>query len=216
MKSNKKFHIIIAVVLTALVVAAAVYLWRISAMKRMKSEQLLYDQELQFKDVVINNVKIRIARIEDALSGSPDKLPADLLKIYSYNAQADIGTVGFCLVAPNDYTLTQKLGLAADVLMKYAFGKGLIEIKRIEQRGDKKIAVVDLRETKDYPDAWKGQYFQGSTGGTATTFILSNTFLQPDYTGAWIDGVEFLYEGKAINANEWDHIFLHGTKYRSG
>jgi len=214
MKLNKNARIIIAVVLTTLVVGLAMYLWHTSVIKDMKSEQRLRDQASAYKEVVITDLRNQIAVLEDKLAGSPGKLPADLLKIYSYNAQADIKTVGFCLAVPNNYTIAQKLNLVADVLMQSEFGRGVIEVKRIEQRGDKKIAIVDLRETKACPYAWKGQYFQGSTGGTATTFILSNTFLQPDYIGTWVDGVVFLYEGKAINADEWDHIFLHGTKYR--
>lgn len=214
MKLNNKFIVVIAVVITAVVVGSAMYLWHISVIEKMKPEQQIRDQLSQAKDVIIKDLKVHIARLEDQLSRSPDKLPADLLKIYSYGAGDKIRTVGFCLAVPNNYTIAQKLDLVAEVLMKHEFRKGLIEVKRIEQREGKKVAIVDLRETKDCPYAWKGLYFQGSSGGMATTSILSNTFLQPDYSGAWPDGVVFLYEGEAIKANEWDHIFLHGTKYR--
>lgn len=214
MKTGKKYQIIIAVVLGVVVVTAGLYLWRLSAMKKEKPEPPPYDHRLQFEDLVINGATIRIARLDDALSRSPDKLPVELLKIYSYDAQADIGTIGWCLAVDDDYTLSKKLDITADVLMKYAFSRGSIAITAIAQRGDRKIAIVDLRETKDQPNAWRGLYFQGSTGGGATTFILTNTFLQPHYSGTWIDGVEFVYEGTPIRADEWDHIRLHGTIYR--
>jgi hypothetical protein len=218
MKLNRWLHIVIAVVLTALVVGVVCYLWHSSivknVVKRLTFEQRLDDQLDRSKDLVITDLRDQIKRLEEKLAGSVVDLPAGLLRIYSYNAMTDAKTVGFCLDVPNSYTLVQKLDAVADVLMEYHFAKGMIEVKRIEQRQGKNIAVVDLRETEACPYAWKGQYFQGSTGGTATTFILTNTFLQPEYNGTWVDGAEFLYEGKAINAGEWDHIRLDGTKYR--
>lgn len=214
MKTGKKYQIIIAVVLGVVVVTAGLYLWRLSTIKKEEPKPSPYDHRLQFEDMVINGATIRIARLEGALSRSPDNLPVDLLKIYSYDAQAGIGIIGWCLAVPDDCTLSKKLDITADVLMKYAFSRGSIVIMAIAQRGDRKIAVVDLRETDDYPNPWRGFYFQGSTGGMATTYILTNTFLQPHYSGAWIDGVEFLYEGAPIQRDEWDHISLHGTIYR--
>lgn len=88
---------------------------------------------------------------------------------------------------------------------------------RIENRNNKKIAIIDLREKNHpYPHgySWRGIYFQGSSGGGSTTVTLIKTFLQENYKGEWIDGVEFYYEGKPIVENEWAHIFLSGTIYR--
>jgi len=209
-KIYKLQKIVGAVIITALVVAGVMYVWHLSVVRSAKQEQQDIDEEY---GKLVQSLNDRIDRLKDALLEPKDKLPGDLLRIYTYNAHADLEGVGFFLAIPGHYSLTKKLKLAVDVLMKYKFKKGIIELQRIEQQADKKIAIVELRETKEDPWAWKGGYFQGSCGGHATTYILVNTFLQPDYVGKWIDGVEFYYEGKPIS-NDWDHIFLHGIKYR--
>lgn len=207
---NKLQKIVGVVIITALVVAGVMYVWHLSVVRSAKQEQQDIDEEY---GKLVQSLNDRIDRLKDALLEPKDKLPGDLLRIYTYNVHADLEGVGFCLAIPGHYSLTKKLKLAVDVLMKYKFKGGVIELTRIEQQADKKIAIVELRETKEDPWTWKGGYFQGSSGGHATTYILVNTFLQPDYVGKWIDGVEFYYEGKPIS-NDWDHIFLHGIKYR--
>ncbi|HEX7319823.1 MAG TPA: hypothetical protein VF399_05660 [bacterium] len=214
MKLRNKICIGITVSATAVVVAIAMYAWHTSIVKKLEYDQRLSDKNLKSKEMLIGNLKARVTALENEISGTPEALPGDLLKIYSYNAQVNVGTVQFCIWVPNEYSVNQKLKLIVAFLMKYKFNKGMIELMRIEQRGDKKIAIVNLHETKECPFAWKGLYFQGSCGGGETTYILKNTFLQPNYTGAWIHGVEFWYEGEAIKEGDWDHISLHGTMYR--
>ena len=220
MKINKLHKIVGVVIITALLVAGAMYMWHLSVVRSIHQKQKDIDakyekaiQALNLKDVTIKGLKVRIGRLEEALESFPDGVPKDLLRIYTYNAKTDVEGVGFYLAIPEHYSLNQKLKLVVDVLMKYKFQRGIIELKRIEEHAGKKIAIVELCETKEHPWAWKGVYFQGSCGGHATTYILVNTFLQPDYVGKWVDGVKFYYEGKPIT-EEWDHIFLHGTKYR--
>ncbi len=210
MKLNRYLHIVVAVVVTALIVGSLMYLRYTSD---IKSKQHLLEQRIASKDAMIDDLKIRIARLEEALLTKPAKLPDDLLKVYKIDAISDTKGVDFCVAVPVHYTLIEKLKLISGLLNKYRFPRGLIELKKIEQRSSKKIAVIELKETEKYPTAWRGLYFQGSCGGSATTYILTNTFLQPDYTGKWIDGVEFWYDGKPIT-DDWDHIFLHGTMYR--
>ena len=219
-KINKLQKIIGAVIITALVVAGVMYVWhasltRAAEQKLHKShvENAEFVQSLKSKDVIIKGLRGRIDLLEDALLESKDHLPGDLLKIYNYNGSADIEGVGFCLVVPENHPVTEKVKIVVDVLMKYMFKRGTIALKKIEQRGNKKIAIIELQETKKDPSAWRGIYFQGSCGGHGTTYTLVNTFLQPDYTGKWVDAVEFYYEGKPIS-KDWDHIFLHGTMYR--
>jgi hypothetical protein len=214
MKFHKQLYVGITILATSVVVAMLMYAWHMSIVKRIKYDQRLYDKNIKSKEMLIGGLKTRVTALENEISGSPEALPGDLLKIYSYNAQVDVGTIAFCLWVPNEYTLNQKLKLIAALLMKYSFNKGMIELIRIEQRGNKNIAIVNLRETKECPFAWKGLYFQGSCGGGETTYILKNTFLQPDYTGTWIHGVEFWYEGEAIKEGNWEHTFLHGVMYR--
>jgi hypothetical protein len=219
-KINTLHKIIGAVIITALVVTGVLYVWHLSVVRSIHQKQqdidAKYDKSiraLESKDMTIRGLKARIGRLENALQSSPDEVPGDLLRIYSYNANTDVEGVGFYLAVPEHYSLDQKLQLVANILMKYAFKKGIIELKRIEGYAGKKIAIVELCETKECPWAWKGLYFQGSCGGHSTTYILVNTFLQPDYVENWVDGVKFYYEGKPIT-DDWDHIFLDGTKYR--
>lgn len=212
--------IVITVLITALVVGFGFLMWHRSVINKISERRQNFDKKYvdmfwssRSKDSEIKNLRLKIDRLEEALRGPVDKLPRNLLRVYCYNAMIDIEGVDFCVAAPMHTSLDKRMDLIADVLMKYHFKKGLIKVKKIEQRGDKKIAVVELLETKECPYAWKGQYFQGSSGGHVTTYALSNTFLQPEYTGEWIDGVEFWYEGEPIS-DDWDHIFLSGTKYR--
>ena len=83
----------------------------------------------------------------------------------------------------------------------------LVEIKEI---GNKKVAIINLKENDD--ELWITTYFQGSSGGNITSTQLIETFLQRDYWGKWIDGVEFLYENSKI---DFDHVEdLHDISYR--
>lgn len=206
------------VIITALIVLTGMFIWHLLAIQRYKSKQDSLSaskyKEIEDLNSEIDRLKSRIVQLEENLLESHENIPADLLKVYSYNASVDIGGVGFCLVVPDNYSISDKIKFIAEILVKYRFSKGMIQLKKIEKRDGKKIAVLDLRETKDHPDAWKGCYFQGSAGGRVTTFILIRSFLQPDYTGEWIDGVEFYYEGQPIDNNAWDHIGLGGAKFR--
>jgi hypothetical protein len=212
MKTNKPFHSIIIIVITAFIVAGVMYLYHYL---EIKTEQNLYDKQIALKDRINENLKAQLARLEDAIAVKPDRLPGDLLKIYTVDGQTDVEGVDFCLAVPQHYTVVEKLKMISDLLMKYKFNDGLIILKKIEYRNGKRIAIIELKETKNNSGAWKRLYFQGSSGGHFTTYTLVNTFLQPDYTGPWIDAVEFWYEGKPVS-NDWDHIFLHGTTYRKG
>jgi hypothetical protein len=104
--------------------------------------------------------------------------------------------------------------LLSRLLSSYCFGGLPIDVLSVENRDGAQIAVVDLREiTGQLIPSWSGYYFQGSTGGYATQTTLVETFPQKDYAGDWIDGVEFHYNGAPMT-DDWDHVSLHGTKYR--
>ena len=212
MIQNKPFHIIIIIIATALVAGFVMYLYHYS---ELKTEQKLHEREIYSKDTIIANLKARISKLEDVIAVKPDRLPDNLLKIYTVDAYTDVEGVDFCLAVPEDFTVIDKLKMISSLLMQQKFKHGIITLKKVKQQNGKRIAIIELKEKKIKKIAsWKGLYFQGSSGGYATTYILRNTILQPDYTGKWIDGVEFWYEGKPIS-NDWDHIFLHGTMYRS-
>lgn len=99
-------------------------------------------------------------------------------------------------------------------LSQYCFDGLPIEVSEIKKVDGKEIAVINLKESVfneeiDAPKkfvgrTWKAGYFQGSCGGSITSMELIETFLQRDYKGKWIDGVQFLYEGN--NITEFDHV----------
>lgn len=114
---------------------------------------------------------------------------------------------------PKDFSLEEQLNSIGNKLSQYCFEGleiDLVEIKEIE---NKKVAVVNLKESgKDDGKRWTTSYFQGSSGGSATSTQLIETFLQRDYWGKWINGVEFLYENNKI---DFEHTLnLNDINYR--
>jgi len=102
-------------------------------------------------------------------------------------------------------TLAAKVQSLANQLSRLRFGGLPIEVKSIEPRDGRTVAIINLREadsTSRY--SWRTGYFQGSTGGLVTSAVLIETFLQRDYAGEWFDGVQFLYEGGPIL--DFDHV----------
>lgn len=125
-----------------------------------------------------------------------------------------------CLPVDRNIPLQRKLQILADSLSFHQFKSLPIEIQQIDTTTNHRlIAIVNLKEftTAHQPViSWKGNFFQGSTGGASTTAVLLHTFLQPDFNGEWIDGVQFLYQGSPISPHVWDHIEgLSQVRYRT-
>jgi hypothetical protein len=96
-----------------------------------------------------------------------------------------------------------------------------IEALGIDQSKDNyKILKVNLKENPGFkmPDSlghyrsWY-DFFQGSMGGERTTIILTESTLQKQYKGDWVDAVEFSYQNEKIG--DWDHLFLSGIIKRN-
>lgn len=148
-----------------------------------------------------------------------EKIKIEYFPIYGSDEQAEKEEINFYVAIPKNLSLIEKLKIIAERLSRFKFGGLPINVLRIEEKNNKKVAIIDLREfiTSDstgYLPSWRKMYFQGSTGGYFTSLTLIKSFLQEDYKGEWIDGVKFYYEGKPILEEEWDHIFLHKTFYR--
>jgi hypothetical protein len=113
-------------------------------------------------------------------------------------------------------SLKRKLLIISDSLSTGYFHNLKIVVKKIDSVKGKRVLYLELKEKNDYKgpgslpsyQSWY-DYFQGSTGGTSTTIILKETFLQRHYKGDWIDAIIFYYEGNEIG-NGWDHIALGG------
>jgi hypothetical protein len=120
---------------------------------------------------------------------------------------------------PSQLNQRQQLNRMADFLSRYKFCHLPIKVTNFKDN----IATIDLSEHpwnqgKKTPSSlpgcsgmsWRSQYFQGSTGGYDTTVTLARTFVQPEYKGQWIKGVQFSYQGQLIKEGNWDHINLDG------
>lgn len=129
--------------------------------------------------------------------------------------------ISLYMTIPKDASIKDQLDVLAQKLSNYNFRKLPINVLRIEEVDNKKIAVVNLEETKKednlevYSPTWNTGYFQGSAGGLITTVTLVDTFLQRDHEGDWIDGVRFLYNNKETKEFEYEHVGLfNGPHYR--
>lgn len=140
----------------------------------------------------------------------------DLLRVYGADKHAMQREVNFCIQVPKNLSIMEKLEIIADRLSRFRFDYLPIEVVKIETCDDTSIAIINLREFENLPNApsWRYHYFQGTTGGHFTTLTLVDTFLQKEYKGEWIGGVRFMYENQPIKENDWDHIGLSGIILR--
>lgn len=182
------------IILTGLIVGIPFYLWHNSEIKKL---EVHYQQKIQ---------KLQSQLITP--SG------AEFFKVYSMDPNTYEVIIDFYVRIQKNLPLIDKLKILAAKLSKLVFDYYPINVLRIKNRNGKRIAVIELKEP-DFPNAftWSGGYFQGTAGGMSKTITLRGTFLQVDYPGEWIDGVEFYYEGEPIS-RDWDHIGLSGIIYR--
>ena len=113
-----------------------------------------------------------------------------------------------------------KITSIADSLSYFYFNDLRILVGKIDSvKGQGSILNISLVENPGYNGpgslpmyfSWY-DYFQGSSGGQNTTFILEESILQKSYQGDWIDGVVFFYQGDSIGL--WDHLYLDGVLSR--
>lgn len=137
----------------------------------------------------------------------------EVFKIYSADDMTGEKLVVGDVRVKEDANLEEKLTELTAALSKKVFKLPMV-YKGIEDVFGQKIAVIELMESEkgDSDVSWKSLYFQGSTGGMMTSVSLTETILQKDFTGEWVDGAKFLYEGEHI---DFEHVSdLYGTKYR--
>jgi len=120
----------------------------------------------------------------------------------------------------SNQSLDNKVNSLLDSISKNSFNNLKIESLGIaEIRMGYKSLKVNLLENSGFktPDS-SGKYlswydfFQGSSGGQHTTVVLTESILQREFTGDWINEVEFYYKNEKIG--DWDHISLSGTLKR--
>jgi hypothetical protein len=148
---------------------------------------------------------------------------SDRLTVYQTNSQQRTTEPAFFVNFPQQGTPKEKLQELASLLARSKFCELPIEVTGLKDS----IATVDLKEhpwnqpLKQPPTlpgcsgmTWRYQYFQGSAGGHDTSVTLAQTFLQPEYRGNWIQGVQFSYEGQLIQPGQWDHLEIDGVVTR--
>lgn len=101
----------------------------------------------------------------------------------------------------------EALQTLADTLSATVFGRAPIQVAGwVTEDDGAEYAVIDLREP-EHGRGWAELYFQGSTGGSMTTYSLQRTLSQ--CVGPEPHGLIFHYEGEPIEPHDWDHIGLH-------
>lgn len=144
-------------------------------------------------------LKLRIDLIkESSLRNKDNMYPIYTADNYTYEKMIDA-----YIYMPKETALKKKLETLAKVMSEVYFDNLPIQIVRIEEIDNKKVALVNLKESAknqgitDYEKlvgkTWTTHYMQGSAGGTITETQLIETMLQREYKGQWIDGVKFLY-----------------------
>ena len=118
---------------------------------------------------------------------------------------------------PADQDLLKKAGILLDSVSACNFNNLKMDASGIDiNENHLKVLKVNLKENPGFkmPDSlghyrsWY-DFFQGSMGGGRTTIILTESTLQKQYKGEWVDAVEFYYQNEKIG--DRDHIFLSGT-----
>jgi len=139
---------------------------------------------------------------EEPKKEEPLKLENETFVIYKANVDTYKKEVSQEINIPKDKSLQDKLVAIGQKLSEVEFNKLPIEIGKIQEINGKKIVKVNLKEDSNNEKGWAKSYMQGSAGGSVTSISLAETFLQKEYKGEWIDGVEFLYNG---NKCEFEH-----------
>jgi len=147
-------------------------------------------------------------------SGAAPAPGESLFRIYGPDREMRRDEVVFSIVLPDSMPVLEKLRVLADKLSTYQFSGMPIEVVKIEKYGGRNIAVVDLREPAgNSARSWKTAYFDDRITGYFTGVSLRKTFLQEEYAGPWVDGVEFTYNDQPL-FNDWPHVGISGTILR--
>ena len=133
--------------------------------------------------------------------------------LYSKDSNTDEQVVIGTIELEENLSLEEKIEKLSKELSEKVFDSLPIEFVKINNVEGKKIALFNLNElgnnatdiTFDKYEgvSWINNYFAGSAGGSVTEYTLITTLLQKNYTGEWIDGIEFTYKNSKI---EFDHV----------
>lgn len=135
------------------------------------------------------------------------------LTLYSKDVNTEEQVILKKIEVDKNISVEEKLKTLANELSQNAFDNLPIDFVEIKEVDGKKIAhfnldELDVNSGEKTPNEYEGinwvnNYFAGSAGGSITEYTLITTLLQKEYSGEWIDGLEFTYKGEKI---EFDHI----------
>ena len=135
------------------------------------------------------------------------------MMLYSKDVNTDEQVIIGEVEVNEELSLEEKIEKLSEGLSEKAFDNLPIEFVKINNIEGKKVALFNLDELgNNAPDItfdkyeginWINNYFAGSAGGSVTEYTLITTLLQRNYTGEWIDGIEFTYKNSKI---EFDHV----------
>ena len=135
------------------------------------------------------------------------------MMLYSKDVNTDEQVIIGEVEVNEELSLEEKIEKLSEGLSEKAFDNLPIEFVKINNIEGKKVALFNLDElgnnatdiTFDKYEGinWINNYFAGSAGGSVTEYTLITTLLQRNYTGEWIDGIEFTYKNSKI---EFDHV----------
>lgn len=178
--------------------------------KEMLKRNIYYVQDISNTNNRLIKEQIKLIELKNNRSFLREN---EVIPIYDGNVDTYDREVILYISFSKSLTLQEKLKEICSKLSQYCFNGLPIELEHIKDVEGKTVAVINLRESpinegitepeEQVGYTWSGNYFQGSTGGLLTYVKLVETFLQRDYKGEWIEGVQFLYEGKEI---DFEHI----------
>ena len=135
------------------------------------------------------------------------------MMLYSKDVNTDEQVIIGEVEVNEELSLEEKIEKLSEGLSEKAFDNLPIEFVKINNIEGKKVALFNLDElgnnatdiTFDKYEGinWSNNYFAGSAGGSVTEYTLISTLLHRNYTGEWIDGIEFTYKNSKI---EFDHV----------
>lgn len=112
--------------------------------------------------------------------------------VYELDADLNAAPAAYVAIKPQA-TVEEKLEQLTAGIAEILFADRAMALTAIEEVDGKRVARIDLKNA----DSWY-QVFQGTTGGATASKALILSYLQADYTNAWIDGVAFTMDGAPL------------------
>ena len=138
----------------------------------------------------------------------PEVVENEKVELKLYSIDADMNEEKSVIEIDKNASLQEKTEFLAKELSGKYFNGNQIEIK-IEEKTNS--AVINLSDSEE--KSWYS-FFQGSQGGHTTEYRIVKTFLQPEYSGEWVDNIVIYYNGEPA-FEMFEHFCLYEKFERS-